>query len=131
MRRILEKNIFSLFLFWYIWYVPISILRGWKNFLKFGLNYFSIPRLVKTLFSPWRKYAWAYPRGFSFWQYFESLISNLIFRILGAILRSVLIVVGIISELFIIVIGFLVFLGWIILPILLIFGLYHGFRILF
>lgn len=111
--------------------VPKEILKAWKNFLFFGLNYFSIPLLFRTFFSPWRRYKVAKGKGFDFGRFFEALLSNLIFRLLGAIMRSFLIFIGLLAEAFIIFTGLIVFLGWLVLPILLILSLYHGFRILF
>ncbi len=124
------KSIFVKWLKWQFFEVPKNILRGWKNFLKFGLNYFSVPLLLKTLFSPWRKYEWFYPRGFDFWVYLEIFISNLIFRILGAMFRSILIVIGILFEVFLFFSGLGVFLGWLLLPFFLVLGIYEGFRLL-
>jgi len=124
------ENIFLQWLSWHFFDVPRSILIAWKNFLRFNLNYFSIPLLLKTLFSPWRRYQFTYGKGFDIGRYFTVFFSNLIFRLLGAVMRGFLIIIGLLVEIFIIFAGFIVFLGWLILPILLIFGLYHGFRIL-
>jgi len=124
------ENIFLQWLSWHFFDVPRSILIAWKNFLRFNLNYFSIPLLLKTLFSPWRRYQFTYGKGFEIGRYFTVFFSNLIFRLLGAVMRGFLIIIGLLVEIFIIFAGFMVFLGWLILPILLIFGLYHGFRIL-
>ncbi len=124
------ENIFLQWLSWHFFDVPRSILIAWKNFLRFNLNYFSIPLLLKTLFSPWRRYQFTYGKGFDIGRYFTVFFSNLIFRLLGAVMRGFLIIIGLLVEIFIIFAGFMVFLGWLILPILLIFGLYHGFRIL-
>lgn len=96
----------------------------------FSLNYFSLPLLLKTLFSPWRKYRWSYPKSFSFGKYFEVFFSNLISRILGALTRIVLVIVGFLAEMFIIFVGFLVFLFWILLPAILIWGLIFGIKII-
>ena len=127
----MTQNIFLQYLSWQFWEVPKNILLGWKNFLKFGLNYFSIFLLLKTLFSPWRRYTWAYPRGFDIGKYLEVFISNLISRILGLILRVFLIIIGTLTEIFIIFAGLAVFLAWLILPILLIAGLIFGIKIIF
>ena len=124
------QNVFLQYLAWQFLDVSKSILLGWKNFLKFGLNYFSVPLLIKTLFSHWRRYKWSYPRGFDIGKYFEVFISNLISRILGAIMRIFLIIIGILAEVFIIFAGMIIFLGWLVLPILLILGLIFGFKIL-
>ncbi|MFQ6049986.1 MAG: hypothetical protein ACE5J0_03060 [Candidatus Paceibacterales bacterium] len=125
-----KQNIFWQYLSWQFFKMPRDILRGWKNFLKFGLNYFSVFLLIKTFFSPWRRYRWTYPRGLDIGKYFETFFSNLISRILGAILRFPLIIVGCLAEIFIFFAGFIVFLGWLLLPLILILGIYHGFRIL-
>ena len=127
----MSQNIFFQYLSWHFLEVPRNIFLGWKNFLKFGLNYFSLPLLIKTLFSPWRRYSWAYPRGFDIGKYFEVFISNLISRILGAIMRFFLIILGILAEVFIIFAGLIILFIWLALPIFLIFGLIFGFKIIF
>ena len=91
----LQQNILISYLIWYFFDVPREILRGWKNFLFFNLNYFSIPILLKTFFSHWRQYKWSYGRGFDISRYLEAFFSNLISRILGAIMRAILIFIGI------------------------------------
>jgi len=72
-----------------------------------------------------------YGRGFDIGKYFETLISNLIFRFLGAAMRSFLIIGGLIFEVLIIFAGIIIFLSWLVLPAILILGLWYGFRILF
>ncbi|HDZ54678.1 MAG TPA: hypothetical protein ENI19_02590 [Candidatus Nealsonbacteria bacterium] len=123
---ILEDNIIWLWFFWYFFEIPKEILKGWRNFLLFNLNYFSIPLLLKTLFSHWKRYYWIRGRGFTIGEYFNVLLSNLMSRFLGALIRIALIIVGLILELFIIIGGFIIFLGWILLPVLLISGLVLG-----
>lgn len=127
----MAQNIFFQYIIWQFLESPKNVLVGWKNFLKFGLNYFSLPLLLKTLFSPWRRYSWSYGRGFDIKRYLEVFFSNLISRILGAIVRIFLIISGILFEVFILFAGLIVFLAWLVLPFLLIFGLYYGFSILF
>jgi len=124
------QNIFFQWIFWQFFEAPGNILKAWRNFLLFNLNYFSIPLLLKTFFSPWRRYKVSYGKGFDIGRYFEALFSNLIFRTLGAILRSFLIFIGLLVEFFIIFTGAILFFGWLILPVLLIAGLIFGFKIL-
>ena len=125
------QNIVLQYLSWHFLEASKNILVAWKNFLKFGLNYFSIPLLLKSLFSHWHKYSWAYPRGFYIGKYLEVFISNLISRILGAVLRTFLIIFGILAEIFVIFAGVIVFLGWLLLPALLIVGLVFGIKTIF
>ncbi len=126
-----KQNIFFQWLIWQFLDVPKGILAGWKNFLKFGFNYFSLFLLIKTLFSPWHKYTWAYPKGFDIGKYFEVFFSNLISRILGAVLRIFLIIIGILVEISLIFAGAIVLMVWLALPAILIAGLIFGFKILF
>jgi len=125
-----KQNIVLQWLSWQFLEMPRNILKAWGNFLKFGLNYFSVPLLIKTFFSPWRRYVWAYPKGFDIGKYLEVWFSNLISRILGAVLRFFLIIIGILAEILIVFGGLIFLLVWLILPILLIWGLYFGFKIL-
>ena len=122
------QNILIQYLIWYFWEVPGKILEALRNFLLFNMNYFSIPLLFKTLFSHWRRYRWSYKGGFSPARYIEVYFSNLISRILGAIVRTVLILLGLLVEIFILLGGIIVFLGWLFLPLLMGWGLYFGFR---
>lgn len=124
------ENIFLQWLSWHFFDVPRSILIAWKNFLRFNLNYFSIPLLLKTLFSPWRRYQFTYGKGFDIGRYFTVFFSNLIFRLLGAVMRGFLIIIGLLVEIFIIFAGAILFFGWLVLPAILIAGLIFGFKVL-
>ena len=126
----MQDTIFHYFS-WHFLEAPRNILAAWKNFLKFNLNYFSISLLLRTLFSPWHKYAWPYPRGFYPGKYLEIFVSNLISRTLGAILRVFMIIIGILAEIFIVFFGILILLSWLALPALLIGGLIFGIKIIF
>jgi len=72
----------------------------------------------------------SYGKGFDIGRYFAALFSNLIFRLLGAIMRIILIIIGLLVEIFIIFAGVILFFGWLILPALLIAGLIFGFKII-
>jgi hypothetical protein len=124
------QSILSQWFFWHYREIPEEILKAWKNFLKFNLEYFSILLLIKTFFLPWRRYKISYGRSFDVGKYFEVFLSNLIFRILGAIIRSVLIFIGLLTQIFIIFVGAVILISWLFLPIFLILGFYYGFKIL-
>jgi len=126
-----RQNILIKYSIWYFFDVPREILLGWKNFLVFNFNYFSVFLLLKTFFSPWREYRWSYGRGFDVGRYFEAFFSNLVSRILGAIMRSILIIFGIFTEIFIFICGAILFFGWLLVPIFIFLGLRFSFKILF
>jgi hypothetical protein len=123
------KNIFFQWLAWHFWEAPREIVRAWKNFLKFNFNYFSVGLLLRTFFSPWRRYSMSYGRGLNIGRYIEVFLSNMIFRLIGVILRSFLIFFGLATEVFLFFLGIVVFFAWLLLPVLLVWGVYHGFRI--
>jgi hypothetical protein len=114
------SNIFSDWLIWNFYEMPNFLLGVWQNYILFALNYFSLPQLLKSLFSPWKKYKWGYPKGFDIIEFLNTFISNIFSRIMGAVMRIFLIVVGIIFQLFVLVAGAIVFLSWILFPALII-----------
>lgn len=125
-----KHNILTQSIDWYLRDQSRFILKVWKNLLRFNLEYFSIPLLLKTFFSPWRRYTWSYGRGFNFRRYLEAFVSNLISRTLGAILRFFLILIGIFLEILILLGGLIALIGWFFLPLILIAALIFGFKIL-
>ncbi len=121
-----KHNIFFKWLFWHFVEATKAILQGWKNFLKFNLSYFSIGLLLKSLFSPWRADKASYGRGFDLKVYFDTFLGNMISRILGAIIRFVVIVAGLAFEVVIFLAGLFVLLFWICLPIIVILGFFYA-----
>jgi len=127
----MQQNIVFQYLIWHFFDMPKNILRAWRDYLRFNLNYFSVPLLLRTFFSPWRKYQVSYGKGFDIGRYAEAFFSNLIFRIFGAIIRAFLIVIGVIAEIVIILGGAVAFFAWLVFPALMALGLFWGFKIIF
>jgi hypothetical protein len=124
-------NIFFQYLAWQFFDVPKAIFGAWQNCLKFDLNHWSVPTLLRTWFSPWRRYHSSYGKGFSFSRYFEAFTFNMMSRVLGAIMRTFFIVFGMMTAAAIFLAGGLVFLLWLILPALLLCSLFYGWKLLF
>jgi len=122
-------SIFLDIVVWQFQDVPKEILNGWKNFLIFGLNYFSIPILLKTFFSPWRKYSYPYKKIFEVWENIEIFVFNSMSRIIGAVVRFFVILIGLITEILIFLLGLVVFIAWFLLPIFLLLGLLFGIKL--
>lgn len=123
-------SILVLYVKWHFLIAPLAILSGWRNILIFNLSYFSIPLLLKTLISPWRRSLVSYAKGFHIAKFFESLASNLISRIIGFVIRTFVISVGIAAELALVLVGPIVVAFWISLPVLIIFTFIYGFKLL-
>lgn len=82
------------------------------------MNYFSVPLLFATLFSPWHRIVESYGRGFDPRVFFYTLAGNIISRILGAIVRSFVIIIGLAVSFFAEIFGVLAIALWIVLPLL-------------
>ncbi len=126
-----KHNIFLLWLTWHFYEEPKQILKNWGNFLFFTFNYFSITQLIRTLFSPWRKYVDSYGRGFDFQKYIEVFIGNFMTRILGFVVRVFIIAAGLIAGVFVLIAGLTVFLLWFAIPFLVTIGFISGVYLLF
>ena len=122
-----NKNIFFLWFYWQFVEVPSFLLQVWKNYFNFATNFFSVGLLLKTFFSPWRRYKWRYPKSFDVKEFFNTLISNTVSRILGAMMRTVLIILGIFLQVFVAVSGFVIFVGWLLSPFIIITGFLFAF----
>lgn len=127
----MARNILVQYFEWHFFDVPKEILRGWKNYLRFYSYFFSVSLLLKTLFSPWKRAAWSYGRGFSFKRYIETFISNIFSRFIGMFLRLILIIFALIVETLIILLGFLFYISWLCLPAVFILSLFFGIKFLF
>jgi len=107
------------FLSWYYNQGVHELLEIWKNFLFFAWRHFSITELLQTLLSPWRRdvslQSW---RGLHPLKTVELLFENLISRFIGAIVRSVVICVGIVVCLSVLAVGIVINFLWIGAPII-------------
>lgn len=111
---------------WFSWHYLISlsgIYSTWRNILRFNLDYFSIPFLLETLLSPWRKYKISYGKGFDIGRFFETIAFNVFSRIMGFLVRVIVIFTGVITEVLLLVFGIFVLLFWITLPLITFVGL--------
>ncbi len=117
-----KQNIFAEWFVWQFYQMPKFLFGVWNNYFKFATNYFSLPLLLKTFFSPWKRYKWNYPKGFDVAEFFNTLISNTVSRILGAAMRIVLIIMGICLQIFVAIAGLIVLITWFLIPFIIIAG---------
>ena len=123
MERANTEGIFITWFLWQFYEAPRFLFYVWSNYMLFASNFFSFKLLLKTFFSPWHRYKWAYPRGFDVKEFFNTLISNAVSRILGAMMRVVLIIIGALFQVFIALAGLVIFVGWILIPFIIVAGL--------
>ena len=115
-----KQNIIVFWMVWHFYEMPAFLFLVWKNYISFISDFFSISLLVKTLFSPWRKYKSKYPSILNLGESLGALIYNTFSMFVGIIGRSVLIILGVIALIFILILGGLIILCWLLLPFALI-----------
>ncbi len=129
MWQVVEKrNIISSWFFWHYSVALNSAWQRWRDFMRFNRDYFSIPFLLKTLFSPWRRYKFSYGRGFDVGRFLEALTFNIFSRVMGAIVRVAVIVIGTALQVLIFFFGILSIIIWLLLPVITIIGLFFPLR---
>ncbi len=129
MWQVVEKrNIISSWLLWHYSVALCIVWQRWRDFMRFNRDYFSIPFLLRTLFSPWRRYKFSYGRGFDIGRFFETLVFNAFSRVMGAIARISVIIIGLTLQIIILFAGALVVVIWVLLPIITVIGLFFPLR---
>jgi hypothetical protein len=122
MENTAKENIFISWILWQFYEMPKFLIGVCVNYLVFASNIFSVFLLLKTLFFPWKKYKWNYPKGFNVTEFFNTLISNIFSRFLGALMRLFLIIAGILFQIFVIIATAAIIFIWIALPFIIIAG---------
>jgi len=98
---------------WQMWGV-------WRNFIYVVVHFFSIPKLLRSWFSPFKRMTQDRGEKFNFEDLAAYVIINFLSRIFGAIARTAIIVVGILALLLTIAGGFITYLFWMVAPIMVI-----------
>ncbi len=97
----------------------IDLIGVIRNFLFFFYNLFSIKILFKTLFSPFHRMTEVYDkRGFKLEKLAEAFIVNSLMRVVGALLRFMLIIFGLFFMLLTFVFGAFFIIAWALAPFL-------------
>lgn len=121
----------TFFLRWFYIDEPRRILQTGRNFLIFGWHFFSIGYFLPRLFSPWHRDLSGYGRGLDLKRILHVLGWNLISRLIGAILRIAVIILGIAFETAVAAATLAWFIFWFVLPLASAAFLILGFRRLF
>jgi hypothetical protein len=107
-----------------------ELFHLWLNFLWFVIHLFSLKELTVSLFAPWRRMTEERKRGWNLEDMTAYIIVNLLSRIVGFIMRSGVIVAGVICLTAIIVSGAVVIALWFFLPAIAIASLCAGIALL-
>lgn len=93
-----------------------NIFELWKDFSWFVLRFFSINKLLRTLISPFKRLK-ENPDGPGLQSFFESLIVNTIMRVVGFLLRSTIIIIGLLTYICVTVFSIVFLVFWFVLPL--------------
>ncbi|MFZ2621341.1 MAG: hypothetical protein WAX85_00040 [Minisyncoccia bacterium] len=118
------------YLSWHYGRAFSDIKNIWKNFMIFFYNFFSIPLLFFSLFSPWQRMRDNYSAEFTVENILGTILVNFMMRLVGAVVRSFFIIIGIISIILCLILGFVIVYVWILLPFILIYTLMYGVALL-
>lgn len=108
----------AIFLSWFFVKEPVKILSTGRDFLIWGWRFFSLGYFLPRLFAPWHRDITGYGRGFDLERWLKTFSWNLISRLIGAIMRMVVMGVGIVVEIFIAFVTMFVFVFWLLIPFL-------------
>ncbi len=94
-----------------------NYLRRWYFLMAWVVHFFSLPLLLPSLFSPWKRLIddEELP-GFSFERFFRRFTFNLISRSIGAVVRLFLFVFGVLALLPAFFLGLVGLIAWILIP---------------
>ncbi len=120
---------FTLIPYYLVWHYTSGIINYfslWGNFIWFSYNYFSFNILLRTLFSPFKRLSEKNSKGLDPGKFFGDLIVNTLMRLIGFLMRTVVIFVGIMVTTVVVLGGLGLFFIWLILPIVLCFFIVAG-----
>jgi len=115
------------------WYYKEAYFRVWKYVKAFQiLNFdvFSVQILIKTLFAPWKRDVISY-EGLTIKQRFEVWSLNISSRVIGFLVKSMVLLVYIFAEAVTLAVSIAALLVWPILPLLAIYSIIFGFTLIF
>ena len=130
-KHMLFLSIMHHYVFWHYTQAWSALVHLWAKFLKFEIQFFSIPQLLQSWFSPWKRMTENRGETWDLEDLASFVIINLISRIIGAILRTIVIFVGLVCVLASIAIGLVALLFWALAPVVIIGLLGSGIALVF
>ena len=104
------------YLYWHYVLAWRDGFRIYRDLLWFVGHFFSIPTLIKTWLSPWRRLGETYQGGLDPEAWFSALLVNLLMRVVGALARTILILIGLLTWLVTALAGVVMAAVWLVLP---------------
>lgn len=119
------------YLLWHYSRAFLEIFHVWLNLMWFVVNFFSIPQLLRSLFSPWKRIVEDRGEKWNFEDLAGFILIGFISRLIGFILRSIIITIGLVALFIVVFSGFAVYAFWLVAPLVIIGLLGFGITLLF
>jgi hypothetical protein len=119
------------YLKWHYGKALFTTFSLWINFSVFIFNFFSIKSLATNFFTPWKRLAETYPKGFHLGEIAGIFILNTMMRIVGMILRFFMLIIGILIYLIFLFSLPIIITVWIVIPIAIATLIVLGFVLIF
>ncbi len=91
-----------------------------KNLIWFVVHFFSIPQLLKTLLSPWRRIVEEKKKAWDLEDFASRILINILSRIIGAIMRLLVISIGLVCLIVTLTLAALTCILWVFMPAIII-----------
>ena len=105
------------YLLWHYSRAFLELFHVWFNFIWFVVHFFSIPQLMRSWISPWKRMVEDRGNTWDLEALASFIIIGFISRIIGFILRTVVIFLGLVSLFATIASGLIIHVFWIVAPI--------------
>lgn len=114
------------YLFWHYSRAYLQFFHVWTNLMWFVVRFFSLTELLGSLFSPWKRMVEERKKAWDVEEFFSSLVINILSRIIGAMVRIIVLSLGTIVLTVVFVGGLVVYLVWTVAPALIVFLIILG-----
>ena len=108
---------------YFVWHYTQAwfLLWGvWRNFMWFVIHFFSLPQLMRSWFAPFKRITERRGDKFDLEDLASYVIIGFLSRILGALIRTIIIMIGLTTLALTVIGGFAVYLLWALVPFLII-----------
>lgn len=92
----------------------------WRNFLWFVAHFFSLAQLAQSWFAPFKRIVEKRTKRFDFEDIAGFVIIGLLSRLIGAIIRTIIITLGVVCLLLTVAGGLFVYLLWAVAPLMIV-----------
>ncbi|MCX6712380.1 MAG: hypothetical protein NT041_01660 [Candidatus Vogelbacteria bacterium] len=125
-------TVFGHYFIWHYGRAIRDLTRIYRNLIAFTFGFFSVSILVNSYLAPWRRLGEDYPEhNVDPFAFLSVLMVNIIMRLVGIFMRTIVIVLGMATTVLVIISYPLVLVIWIVLPFVVVITFFIGFGLLF